>query len=148
MSYLRFSPEEYRIISRLAQELPLSGAGLPALKHFLVAYLPLDRLDLTMRISRLDNRQMRLLYEHLKNEREDDVGADGKHLFTAEEMDTVAEACAYVISPPRFLRYFRASLVEHLRDTYPELARKITRLSARQFERLYEQVKGRKKGSA
>jgi hypothetical protein len=148
MSYLRFYPEEYRIISRLAQEIPLSGADLPALKHFLVAYLPLDRLDLTMRISRLDNRQMRLLYDHLKNESKDAAGTDGKLVFTEEEMDTVAEACASVVSPTRFLRYFRASLVEHLRDVYPELARKIARLSGRQFERLYEQVKGRKKGSA
>jgi hypothetical protein len=148
MSYLRFSPEEYQIISRLAQEIPLSGDDPHALKHFLVAYLPLDRLDLTMRISRLDNGQMRLLHEHLKNERKDGAGADGKHHFTAEEMDAVAEACASLVSPTRFLRYFRTSLVDHLRDIYPELARKIARLSERQFERLYEQVKRRKKDSA
>ncbi len=147
MSYLRFSPEEYGIISRLAQEIPLSGADLPALKHFLVAYLPLHRLDLTMRISRLDNRQMRLLYEHLKNERKD-AAADGRTLFTEAEMDTVAEACASLVAPTRFLRFFRSALVDHLRDDYTELARKIARLSERQFERLYEQIKGRRKGSA
>ena len=147
MSYLRFSPDEYGLISRLAQEIPLSGADLPALKHFLVAYLPLDRLDLTMRISRLDSRQMRLLYEHLKNERPD-AACPGGHLFTEEEMDTVAEACASIVSPTRFLRYFRMGLINHLRDLHPELARKVARLSERQFERLYEQVKGRRKGSA
>jgi hypothetical protein len=148
MSYLRFSSEEYEIISRLAQEIPLSGADLPALKHFLVAYLPLQRLDLTMRISRLDNRQMRLLYEHLKNDRKEAAGTEGKHLFTDEEVDTVAEACASLVGPTRILRYYRASLVDHLRDAHPELARKVARLSERQFEHLYEEVKGRRKGSA
>ena len=148
MSYLRFSPDEYGLISRLAQEIPLSGADLPALKHFLVAYLPLDRLELTMRISRLDNRQMRLLYEHLKNEQQDTARTVGGHLFTEEEMDTVAEVCASIVSPTRFLRYFRMGLINHLRDLHPELARKVARLSERQFERLYEQVKGRRKGSA
>jgi hypothetical protein len=147
MSYLRFSPDEYGLISRLAQEFPLRGADLPALKHFLVAYLPLDRLDLTMRISRLDNRQMRLLYEHLKNEQNGGTGAGDRHPFTDEEMDTVAEACSSIVSSTRFLRYFRVSLINHLRDTHPELTRKVARLSERQFERLYEQVKGRRKGS-
>jgi hypothetical protein len=148
MSYLRFSPQEYQVICRLAEKLPLSGTELPALKHFLVAYLPLDWLDLTMRISRLDHRQMRLLYERLKKERGETAAADPKHPFTDEEMDAIAEACAAVVFPARFLRYFRASLVNHLRDRFPDLARKIARLSERQFERLYESVKGRSKGSA
>jgi hypothetical protein len=39
-------------------------------------------------------------------------------------------------------------LVEKLSGTHPALARKLARLSERQFARLYEQLKGRRNGSA
>jgi hypothetical protein len=148
MSYLRFSPEEYRAICRLAKDIPLSGADLPALKHFLVAYLPLDQLRLAKRIGHLDNRQMRVLYEHLKDQRQAGAVQSGRHAFTAEELKMVGEACDSLLYPVRFLRFFRNTLVEHLHGIDPSLARKLGRLSERQFERLYEHLKGRRKGSA
>jgi hypothetical protein len=60
----------------------------------------------------------------------------------------LAEACEPFVSPVRFVRYLRVALVAHLRDLFPDLARKVARLSERQFERLYEQVTGRSNGSA
>jgi hypothetical protein len=58
MSYLRFSPEEYHVIRRLVRDAPLGKMDLPALKRFLVANLPPDRLDLARRVDRLDDGQM------------------------------------------------------------------------------------------
>ena len=147
MSYLRFSPDEYRALCRLSQQIPRGGMGLPALQHFLVANLPLEQLDLANRVARLDDRPMRLLHKHLLGRRQAEALEGVKLKFTEEELKLVTQAIDFPRHPLRFLWLVRKSMVERLSDHSPSLAWKLARLSERQFERLYEHVRGRKEGS-
>jgi hypothetical protein len=147
MSYLRLSPEEYRVLCRLCEQLPLGATGLTAFRHFLVAYMPLDQLELAKRIARLDDRPMRLLQKHLLGRRQAEALESDKLTFTEEELELIIQAIDFPRHPLRFLRHFQKSMVERLSDSYPSLAWKLARLSERQFERLYEHVRGRKEGS-
>src|SRR6516162_9712548 len=148
MSYLRFSPDEYRALCRLAEQIPRGGMGLSALQHFLVANLPLAQLDLANRVARLDDLQMQLLHEHLQGQSLEDALAGEWDGFTEAELEAVADAWESFPYPRRFLRYFRRPLVHLLSDGSPDLARKLDGLSERQFTRLYEYVKGRREGNA
>jgi hypothetical protein len=147
MSYLCFSPDEYQALCLLADQLP-RGMGLHALQHFLVAYLPPNQLELARRIGRLDQRHMRLLAQHLRKRGQAGGVEDGRGAFSDEELEAVAGACDSSRHPVRFLQYYRFLLVEKLSGTHSALARKLARLSERQFARLYEQLKGRRNGSA
>ena len=147
MSYLHFSPDEYRALCRLAEQIPRGGMGLSALQHFLVANLPLEQLDLANRVARLDDRPMRLLHKHLLGRRQAEALESDKLTFTEEELELIIQAIDFPRHPLRFLRHFQKSMVERLSDAYPSLAWKLARLSERQFERLYEHVRGRKEGS-
>ena len=71
----------------------------------------------------------------------------GPPRLTVEELEAVAKACQSFLFPIRFLNYFRGSLVQHLQNVHPALARKLSHLSDREFARLYEQVNGRSKES-
>ena len=148
MSYLRFSPDEYHLIRRLVGAVPLSGMDPPALQRFLVANLPVDRQGLAMRVDRLDNSQMQLLYEHLLGPNPADAVPGGWDAFTEEELEAVADAWESFPYPIRFLRRFRKPLVHLLSDGSPDLAQKLAGLSDRQFRLLFEYVKGRGEGNA
>jgi hypothetical protein len=147
MSYLRFGPDDYQALCQLADQLP-RGVSLHTLQHFLVAYLPLDRLELAQKIQRLDQRHLRLLYEHLKERSQAGGAEDRQGNFSAEELNVVAQACASFRHPVRFLRYYQDLLVEKLSHRHLALACKLARLSARQFARLCEQLQGRRNGSS
>ena len=148
MSYLRFSPDEYHLIRRLVGAVPLSGMDLHALQRFLVANLPVDRLVLAMRVDRLDNSQMQLLYEHLLGPNPADAVPGAWDAFTEAELEAVADAWESFPYPIRFLRHFRKPLVHLLSDGSPDLAQKLAGLSERQFRLLFEYVRGRRGGSA
>ena len=147
MSYLRFSPDEYHALCRLCEQFPLGRTSLSALQHFLVANLPLDRLALAMRIDRLDNHQMQLLYEHLVSHHPAEAAQSKWDAFTQAELNAVADAWGSFPYPLRLLRHFRKPLVHLLSDGSPDLAQKLAGLSERQFRLLYEYVKGRMEGS-
>jgi hypothetical protein len=148
MSYLRFSPDEYRALCRVSQQIPLGGMDHSALQHFLVANLPLEQLDLAKRVARLDDRPMRLLRKHLLGRRQAEAPAGKRYAFTEEEVTVLTQAIDFPGHPLRFLWLVRKSIVERLSDHSPSLAWKLARLSERQFERLYEHVRGRREGSA
>ena len=147
MSYLRLSPEEYRVLFRLCKQLPLGTTGLTAFRHFLVAYMPLDQLELAKRIARLDDRPMRLLHKHLLGRSQTNAPAGKRYALTEEEVTVIIQTIDFPRHPLRFLWLVRKSMVERLSDHSPSLAWKLARLSERQFERLYERVRGRKEGS-
>src|SRR5690242_10032910 len=122
MSYLRFTPEEYGVICRLCEQIPLGGTDITALRHFLVAYMPLDQLGLARRIARLDRRQMRLLHEDLLGQSQTKTSAAPRAAFTEEELQTITRTIDLPRRHPRFLRLFHRSVVERLSDAYPSLA--------------------------
>jgi hypothetical protein len=147
MSYLRFSAEEYQALCRLSEQIPLERMAPFALQDFLVAHLPPQQLGLAKRIARLDNREMRLLHEHLPGPNPDDARQDGWDALTEEELEAVAVAWDSFPYPHRFLGHFREPLVRLFRDNFPGLAQKLARMSEHQFTRLYEYVKGRGEGN-
>ena len=146
MSYLRFSPEEYHVIRRLVRATPLGRMDLPALKRFLVANLPPDRLDLARRIDRLDDSQMQLLHDRLMSPHPADARQGEWDGFTEAELNTVTVAWGSFPYPVRFLRHFRKPLVHLLSDGSPDLARKLAGLSERRFRLLFEYVKWKQGG--
>ncbi len=148
MSYLRFAPGEYHAIRRLVQASPLREKSLSALKHFLVAYLPVNRLDLALRISRLNGSQMRILREHFLGRRRTDAPAGNGHSFSEEEFKLINRAVDFPDCPIRILRLCQRSVAERLSGDFPLLARKLARLSEREFGLLCEQAMARGKGSA
>jgi hypothetical protein len=148
MSYLRFSPNEYHAIRRLTQAISLAEVDPPALQHYLVAHLPAQRLQLALRVARLNNRQMQLLREHFLVHQQSYAPEGDKLAFTEEELEVVSQAIDFPRHSLRFLRLFQKSMVDCLSEASPSLAGKLARLSERQFGRFYEYVKGRKEGSA
>ena len=148
MTHLRFSPADYRSLCRSCQPpLPLSLDTL-AFKRLLVTSLAEAHPSLAERVAELSGQKLRILHDHFKGRATADAPAGARHAFSAEELATVAEACESFLHPVRVLGYFRGALVGHLRDFFPGLARKLARLSKRQFARLYEQVTRRRDGSA
>jgi hypothetical protein len=148
MTCLRFSPEDYRALGRLCQPLPATGDDLTALKRFLLDSLAETHPPLAERIAGLDGHKMGILFDHFSERAPADAPAGARHAFSGEELRVVAEACASFLHPVRFVRHLRMALVGHLSDLFPHLARKLARLSERQFERLYEHVTRRRDGSA
>jgi hypothetical protein len=148
MTWLCFSPKDYRALSRLCVPLPTARDDLAAFRRFLLESLADVRPALAERIAELDGHKIGVLLDHFSDRAPADASRGRQHLFNGEELRVVAEACASFLHPVRFVRHLRMALVGHLSDLFPHLARKLARLSDRQFERLYEQVTGRGNGSA
>jgi hypothetical protein len=148
MSILRFSGDEYRVLCRLSERIPLEEMTPSALQHFLVAHLPPQQTGLARRIARLDNLQMQLLQENLPGLNPVEAMRDVRDAFTEAELEAVADAWDPFPYPIRFLRHLRYPLVRRVSDSFPGLARKLSGLSERQFTLLFEHVKGRREGNA
>jgi hypothetical protein len=71
----------------------------------------------------------------------------GPQEFTKKELRLVAAACESFPLTSRFLRHLRRWLVQLFQGGVPGLAGKLSSLSDSEFERLYEHIKDRKKGS-
>lgn len=138
MSYLRFTPGEYRTLSELSARQALSRRHQSAFRRLLVASLRQADPALAGRIARLSRDKANLLYWHF---REHTPAAPAPPTqFTAQELRLVAEACVKAPFPVRFVRPFKDMLIELFEEEWPALARKLAGLSGLQFERLYAQV--------
>ena len=142
MSYLRFTPDEYRtLVISCARLEPGSHRG-PAFKRLLAQALRGVDAALAERIARLRPSDLRLLCQHFGGHggRPSAFGRSAMKIdFTAREKHLLAEACA--ATPVRFVRPFKQLLVERFRETSPNLARKLAWLSGREFEELFETVR-------
>ncbi len=147
MSYLRFSPEDYRALCRLCSPHLTDALDLPAFRQLLVCSLSESRPALAGRISQLDGHQLGILYDHFR-QRTAPLRGEGEHGLGPKELRVLREACRCYPTTARFLRPFKANLVEILRDVFPALARKVRRLSDEEFGRLYDEVIRRKRDSA
>jgi hypothetical protein len=148
MTCLRFSPKDYRALSRLCVPLPTPRDDLAAFRRFLIQSLADSRPALAERIAAFDGHKLGVLLDHFSDRAPADAPRGGWRAFNGEELRVLAEACASFLHPVRFVRHLRMALVGHLSDLFPHLARKLAGLSERQFERLYENVTGRRGGSA
>jgi hypothetical protein len=147
MSYLRFSPGDYCAIYRACRPLALEKMSFSLFRRVLIVSLTDNWPNLAERIAGLGEDGVRIIYDHLLERRRGKAKADRKPTLIPEELAAVAEACQSFPLAARFMRYFKAALVRALQEGFPGLASKLSRLSDREFERLYEFVKGRRKGS-
>jgi hypothetical protein len=147
MTYLRFSPEEYRSLCRFCQPPLPRGLDLLAFKQLLLTTLSEAQPSLAERIAELDGHKLGLLFDHFA-ERASAGVPGGPHELSVKELQVLTQACRSYPATVRFLRPFQASLVELLGEVFPSLSRKLGRMSASQFERLYEQLTRRKRDSA
>jgi len=135
-SYLRFSPDEYRLLAGLWQQLDLGGRPRTDFKYLLVEGLAGLSPNLAEAIGRLHGLELGILSDHFREQTE---SAD-EHAFTPAELRVVMEACASFPFGRRLVRRFKVALVELFQEACPELSRKVARLSGHQFKRLYEQA--------
>jgi hypothetical protein len=148
LSYLRFTPQEFRAIRQACDPVHLNADFLTDFKDFLVEALD-DRLpDLASRIRRFRRPQLVLLYGFLRQQRTAAAKSqaqtrreDGKCGLTAEELQAVRYATDQFFLYDGDLGSFRDFLLYSLRETRPRLAAKLAQLRPRQIARLYQQAK-------
>jgi hypothetical protein len=140
LSYLRFTPPEYRAVASACGRFRLVDHDLPTFHLLLVAALgPLP--GLAGRIAGLRGRRLEILYLHFRERQR--PAAAGRHDLTFEELHLLAVACDTAPFRVRFARPFQSVLVELFEGARPELARKLAALSGRHFNRLYNRALGR-----
>jgi hypothetical protein len=150
MSYLRFTPEEFRSIRRTCDLVELSDDFFAVFKHFLVESLSATLPILAIRIAGFRRPQLRLLYEFLRHQKTLEVrsregnrrGADECGLMF-EELQAIRRASGPFFLHDGSLGSFRDFLVYHFGKTRPGLAAKLARLGPRQIARLYHQANKR-----
>jgi hypothetical protein len=140
VSYLRFVPDDYRALVHACCQLDPGSHRRPAFKRLLVKHLEGAFPSLAERIGRLRSSEIRLLHDHFS---ERSKPGNPWHSFAPGELRALEEACAAAPFPVRFIRPFKRFLAEKFQQTWPELARKVSSLGGRQFERLYEQLDAR-----
>jgi hypothetical protein len=147
LSYLRLTIAEYRVIRRECVRLGLGRSSRTAFRRSLLMALAHKSSAVARKVARLRRSELRLLHEHFTDPF-GPLACSGPCDLTPDEWVAFARACVSYPLPVRFVRPFRHMLVDLFRDAAPELAQKLERLSARQFEQLYGEATQRHKGSA
>jgi hypothetical protein len=154
MSYLRFSPAEYRAIAAACRSVMLSDDFFPAFPAFLATALTDTQPDLARRIARFRRYQLGMLFEDLKGRRPGpgvepgpgrEAAAGAGYDLTGDELEAVAQAGGSFLLLERFRAAYRNFLVRRLGRTAPDLSRKLAGFSDRQIGWLCHQVQGRRK---
>jgi hypothetical protein len=149
MSYLRFTPDEYKAIERVCHSHRFTEGSFAGFKRFLVTALAPRLPPLAQRVSGFARYQTGILYEHLKKQRKAQgwpdraaaaVTTEPKYVLSVEHFKVVVRACQSFVFHKRFLSSFRAFLVRRLKDTAPGLCDQLAALSEKQVEVLYELV--------
>jgi hypothetical protein len=122
--------------------LPLDRIDPLTVAAFLTACLSERSPAFASRLAQLNRREARILYDHLKRLRPPQAKPAS---FTKSELRAITVACESFPVTSRFLRHLRRWLVPLLHKVYPALAKKVSRLSGRQLDHLYEDVKARRK---
>jgi hypothetical protein len=138
MQHLRFSPAEYQAISRLCRPLNLCRHRPPALQRLLVQSLADTHPELARRLARFRRRELRILHEHLREQR-----PAAPHGLSPEEFELLAAPFGPLLFHVRFVRPLKRAVAQQLREAFPGLAAKLDQLSHRQFELLCEEIRAR-----
>ena len=141
MSYIRFTTSDFRTISDHCKRQNLGKTHQAAFKRLLVAALRDDSPELADRIIALGKERLNLLFWHFRERLlPAGVHSPDADTLTAEEWQTLSEACLSAAFPVRFIRLFKVYLVEFFQKSRPTLARKVLRLGGQRFERLYQEA--------
>src|SRR5262249_13762717 len=150
MTYLRFTPEEFRAIRRACDSVDLSGDFFAVFKYFLVESLSARLPMLAIRIARFGRPQLRLLYGFLRRQKTTEGrnrGRTGREKdecgLTFEELQVIRRASGPFLLHDGSLDSFQDYLVHILGETRPALAAKLARLRPGQIARLYHQANQR-----
>ncbi len=150
MSYLRFSPADYRRIAAACLARHLSPRNPAAFRRRLAAALTREAPALAWRIALLRDAEIRLLGDSLRGREAPPPSARPRAAargLTPAEWMLFTETCAACPLPARFARVWKGMLLETLWEIAPGLARKLDGLSAWEFEGLVTQaIHDRKKG--
>lgn len=146
MPYLRFSPEDYRVLCRLCSPHLTGALDLPAFRQLLLCSLNEAHPQLAERIAALDGYHLGILFDHFRQRTAARPQADFG--LGTKELHVLREACRCYPSTVRFLRPFKANLVQVLKEVFPALSRKLRRLSDEEFGRLFDEMIRRKRDSA
>jgi len=154
-TYLRFTPAEYRALSRACRSIDLHDDFFPVFQHFLVSALRAHAPDLANRIANFRKYQIGIVFEHLKARRKAADQADDstgqrapRHALTPQERQKVSCAAGAYTLPAGFPHVFRDYLVQHFQETAPDLSRKLAYFSDRQMERLFTELKSSRRWTA
>jgi hypothetical protein len=136
LSYLRFTPAEYRAVARVCRRLDLGSYNPPTFQRVLALALSDASPGLSDRVSRFGRGEVRLLYDHLRAKTR-----DAQRPFPSEEWRKLGEACESVPATHRFAHQVQRAVIGHLRTASPGLCRKLARMSISQFVRLFDRVR-------
>jgi hypothetical protein len=150
LSYLRFTPEEFRAIRQACDSVHLSDDFFAVFKYYLVELMSDTLPDLAQRISRFRRPQLELLYGFLrrqktskaKRRRQAGSGEDACRL-TSEELQAVMRASGPFFLHDGSLGSFQDYLVHILSEARPSLAARLARFRPRHIARLYHQANDR-----
>jgi hypothetical protein len=151
VSYLRFTPEEFKAIEQACHSMNLSDDFFHVFKYFLIESLEGTLPSLTQRLAQLPSRKLRILYEFLRDQRTSPVKNHGggtnrdrkKGALSFEELQAVRQASGSFFLYDGSQWSFQDYLVHDFGKTAPALAAKLARFSHQQIARLYHQEKKR-----
>lgn len=154
-TYLRFARAEYRALCQVCRPLDLRADFFPLFQHYLTESLREARPELAERIASLAEPEVRIVFEHVRGERGRTAPRPASrrkpaapHGLTTEEWQAVARAADSYLLPGGFPYLFRKYLADTLRETAPELARKLARFSDQRMERLHARLRAAREGHA
>jgi hypothetical protein len=155
LSYLRFTPDEFRAIRHVCDSVELSDDFFAVFKYYLVELLSDTLPDLAKRVSRFRRPQLGLLYGFLRSQKTSQIRSRGRTWreedacgLTLEELQAVRRASSPFFLHDGSLGSFQDYLVYNLGGTRPGLAAKLARLRPRQIAKLYHQANKRGRWNA
>jgi hypothetical protein len=146
VTYLRFSRPEYAALCRACRSLDLRSCPAHVLRRHLVSTLAESWPELTQRLVRLRTREVRILYDHLR-QRLLRCPRRWQHGLSPEEVQLIAGEYGALLCNARFIRPAKRTLVEQIQDAFPDLGQKLAHLNLGQFEALCEQLRRTGRGA-
>jgi hypothetical protein len=140
MTYLRFTEPEHRAMIRACRNFDPVCVNLLDFRWLLSISLADALPQLAWRIARLTGGQLRLLQEQMPSKLRPE--------FSAADVHTLTQMWPPLPLTSRFTRPLRQTLILCLMVTWPKLARKVGRLSGEAFDRLCDQLQGRRSTGA
>lgn len=147
-TYLRFSRADYRALCQVCRPLDLGDDFFPLFQNYLVDSLRDALPELAGRLASLGEPEVRIVFEHLRQTRPRTGPRSAPRRkpaapqgLTAEEWRLVARAAHGYLLPGGFPYLFRKFLTDTLRESAPELVRKLTRFSDRRLDRLHARLR-------
>jgi len=142
VTYLRFTPTDYRALRSLYRELTFPDDRPSFIQRLLVMTLADLLPPLAERIAGLSRKEFRLLLDHLRPLPQPALS----HGLTPEHVEVIAEASGPLLPHTRYAHLLQRALARRLADSRPYLALKVVCLTSRQFKLLCEEINGRVRG--